>query len=104
MDTRTKRQQEAVAKWIKNGCRGTFEWCTGSGKTRAGLIAIKSFLQKNTNHKIVVIVPTEYLKVQWLKELLKYNLFKYVSVEIINSAITVNSKIDLLILDENCRV
>jgi len=104
MDTRTERQKSAVDKWIKSGCRGTFQWCTGSGKTRAGLMAIKSFLQRNTEAKIVVIVPSEHLKIQWLKELIKYNLFSYVSVEIINSAIMVTNKIDLLILDENCRV
>lgn len=98
--TRNERQKVAIEKWIKSGGRGTLQWCTGSGKTRAGLLAIKSFINKNTNKKVVVIVPTEYLRDQWLSELIKFNLYNYVSVEIINSAIKFNTSIDFLILDE----
>jgi len=98
--TRNERQKVAIEKWIKSGGRGTLQWCTGSGKTRAGLLAIKSFISKNTNKKVVVVVPTDYLKEQWLLELIKFNLDNYVSIEIINSAIKVNTSIDLLILDE----
>lgn len=102
--TRSERQKIAIEKWIKSGGRGTLQWCTGSGKTRAALIAIKSFVEKNVNKKIVVIVPTEYLKDQWLEELVKYNLHHYVSIEIINSAIKINTPIDFAILDEVHRI
>lgn len=63
-------------------------------------MAIKLFLTKNKDKTIVVVVPTEYLKVQWLQELSKHHLFHLVSVEIINSAIKKVSNIDFLILDE----
>lgn len=98
--TRDERQKIGVANWIKAGCRGTLQWCTGSGKTRAALIAIKSFISKNQGKKIVVIVPTEYLKTQWIIELDKYGLSLAVDVEIINSAIKVVEQVDFLILDE----
>jgi len=98
--TRSERQKLAIQKWIKAGCRGSLQWCTGSGKTRAAIIGIKAFLSKNLNKKIVVIVPTEYLKTQWLLELNKFDLLYEVTVEIINSAIKVNTPIDLLVLDE----
>lgn len=102
--TRDERQQYGVKKWIENGCRGTLQWCTGVGKTRAAIIAIKSFLTKNVDKKIVVIVPTEYLKLQWLNELSKFQLFNVVAVEIINSAIKQPSAVDFLILDEAHRM
>lgn len=101
---RTKRQELGVKYWIKEGCRGTLQWSTGVGKTRAALIAIKWFLSKNSDRVIVVVVPTEYLKIQWLTELSKYKLLNYVSVEIINSAIKVENNIDFLVLDECHRI
>lgn len=102
--TRDERQKLGVQKWIKSGCKGTLQWCTGSGKTRAAIIAIKSFLSKNFDTIIVVVVPTEYLKLQWLLELDRFGLSFNVSVEIINSAIKVRTPIDFLILDEVHRI
>jgi hypothetical protein len=64
------------------------------------MTAIKGFLTKNFDKKIVVIVPTEYLKIQWIQELSKYDLLQYVTVEIINSAIKIIAQIDFLILDK----
>jgi len=82
------------------GGRGTFVWATGVGKTRGAIMAIKSFLTKNKGKTIVVIVPTEVLKLQWIKELVKFELFFDVSIEIINSAVKKTDKIDFIILDE----
>ena len=101
---RTERQKLGVRKWINAGCRGTLQWSTGIGKTRAAIMAIKGFLTKNPNKIIKVIVPTEHLKIQWISELFKYKLNQYVSVEIINSAIKINDEIDFLILDECHRI
>jgi superfamily II DNA or RNA helicase len=101
---RTERQREGVQKWINAGCRGTLQWCTGVGKTRAALTAIKGFLTKNPNKKIVVVVPTEHLKIQWMQELNRYHLLSNVTVEIINSAIKTEKQIDFLILDECHRI
>lgn len=64
-------------------------------------MAIKGFLSKNFNKNIVVIVPSDYLKIQWMQELFKNNLLEKVSVEIINSAIKKTEKVDLIILDEH---
>ena len=68
------------------------------------MTAIKGFLTKNSNKQIVVVVPTEYLKIQWIQELSKYNLLQYVKIEIINSAIKISTHIDFLILDECHRI
>lgn len=101
---RTERQHLGIQKWVAAGCRGTLQWSTGVGKTRAALTAIKGFLTKNSNKIIVIVVPTEYLKIQWITELNKYGLLKYVKVEIINSAIKITDAIDFLILDEAHRI
>ncbi len=97
---RNERQDLGIKKWVKSGCRGTLVWATGVGKTRAGIKAMKLFLTKNKEKRILVIVPTEYLKIQWLQELAKYGLFYDVTVEIINSAVKLQEKIDFIILDE----
>lgn len=101
---RTQRQLLGITKWRDSGCRGTLQWCTGVGKTRAALTAIKGFLTKNTGKIVVVVVPTDHLKLQWISELNKYRLLEYVKVEIINSAVKVDSHVDFLILDECHRI
>lgn len=97
---RNERQDVGIRKWVNSGCRGTLVWATGVGKTRAGIKAIKLFMTKNKDKKILIIVPTENLKIQWLQELAKYGIFYDVVVEIINSAIKVKENIDFIILDE----
>lgn len=98
--TRDERQINAVSKWIKNGCRGTCVWSTGTGKTRLAIIALNSFLKANPGTNCKVIVPTEVLKNQWIVELSKYNLNNKVVVEIINSAIKTKEIVDCLVIDE----
>jgi len=100
---RSERQKLGLQKWVEAGCRATLQWCTGVGKTRAAIMAIKGFLAKNSGRIVVVIVPTENLKLQWIQELSKYG-FPQVYVEIINSAIKLDTAIDFLILDECHRI
>lgn len=103
--TRDERQNLAIKKWKENKYRGTFEFCTGFGKTYTAIKAIKLFLDKNPGRSILVVVPTEFLKQQWLQELVKNGLFMNVNVMIINSLIKVTSlKVDMLIIDEIHRV
>ena len=97
---RTTRQKLGVKRWIQSGCKGTLAYATGVGKSFTAIMAIQAFLTKNQDKTIVVVVPTEYLKIQWITELNKHQLLNYVSVEIINSAIKTNTLIDFLIFDE----
>ena len=55
-------KEEGIQKWISNKCRGTLQWATGVGKTRASMLAITKFLNKNPGKKVVIIVPSDYLK------------------------------------------
>ncbi len=101
--TRSERQEEGIQKWISNKCRGTLQWATGVGKTRASMLAITKFLNKNPGKKVVIIVPSDYLKEQWTKILLENGFFMNVDVKIINSAVKSNFEADLLIIDKFCR-
>lgn len=98
--TRDERQKIGILNWVKAQCRGTLVWATGVGKTLTGIKAIKLYLTKNKDKNIVVIVPTENLKIQWLQSLSKNGLYHEVKVEIINSAIKRNDLINLAVLDE----
>ena len=101
--TRSERQEEGIQKWISSKCRGTLQWATGVGKTRASILAITKFLGKNPGKKVVVIVPSDYLKEQWTKILIENGFFMNVDVKIINTAIKNTFDADLLIIDKFCR-
>lgn len=68
-DERSSRQEELIDIWIKHKCKGTLVCPTGFGKTRVGLLAIEKFQKKNPDKLIIVAVPSDPVKVQWLKEL-----------------------------------
>lgn len=99
---RDKRQEECVIKWVNSKCRGTLIAATGFGKTRVALMCIKRFLDKNPQASVIVIVPTQTLKEQWIGLLLT-NGFAFVEVMIVNSVVkddNVKYQCDLLIIDE----
>ncbi len=66
LDPRTPRdaQQDAIARWIAAGHRGTVVLPTGAGKTLVALIAIH-----RTGLAACVIVPTRALVSQWFTQL-----------------------------------
>ena len=98
--TRSERQEECIQKWVNAKCRGSLELATGFGKTKTALDAISKFLAKNPGRCILVSVPTDEIKRQWLKGLADRGLFMNVQVEIINSIIKHDWIIDMLVIDE----
>lgn len=101
MLSRTDRQKEGIKKWIKAGCKGTLVWSTGTGKTRAAVMAIWKILKAKPDARILISVPTEILQKQWMDDyILKYNLLKNCEVKIINSIIKTTWDVDLLVIDE----
>lgn len=98
--TRDERQEEARVKWIKNRCNGTFEFATGFGKTFTAIKCIKSVLNKYPNLKVLVIVPTDNLKEQWIQNLDYNGLTFSTDVQIVNTVIKHDWKADILVIDE----
>lgn len=97
--TRDERQTDVLKSWVKEGCIGTVIAATGFGKTRVGLRAIKWFQKNNPGCKVMVVVPTLYLKNQWIELLVSWNLNE-VEVWVINSVIVEDHKVDFLLIDE----
>ena len=98
--TRDERQEIARVKWIQSKCKGCWVFPTGVGKTYAAIKALKSVINKYPNIRFLIVVPTDNLKVQWQKYLDDNNLCFNGSIEIINSVVKHEWKVDILVLDE----
>lgn len=100
MISRTDRQKQSITKWIRSGGKATIEACTGFGKTRLSLMLITSLLKSNSKASVLIVVPTEFLKEQWVDQLIEWDLIDNCKVEIINTVIRSEWTCDLLIIDE----
>ena len=100
MITRDERQKECLKRWLQFNGLATIVAATGFGKTVVALKLISAFTKRNDNASIIVIVPTEILKNQWIDKLEEWDLLNNTRVEIINSAIKKQWTCDLLIIDE----
>lgn len=98
--TRDERQELARDKWIASKCRGTFVMPTGFGKTRSALGCIKTLWRKHPEVRILIVVPTDNLKVQWQGYIDSMGLTFNCTVEIINTVIKHNWEVDMLCIDE----
>lgn len=98
--TRTERQRLGIRKWIENKGHGVLCYSTGVGKTNTACMAVEAFIKKNPNFSVLIAVPTEVLKEQWIEQLVSRKLFHNCSVEIFNSVIKKDYDVDLFIIDE----
>lgn len=98
--TRDERQEESLRAWLNNKGKGCIEGCTGYGKTRIGLNAIEKVRTRYPQLSVIVVVPTDVLRTQWIKQLDKRGLGLNCKVVIINTASKQLDQCDLLILDE----
>ena len=97
---RTNRQKECIQNWLKSGARSTLVLPTGFGKTRIGLMIISSFVKRDPTFRVLIVVPTQVIKDQWLNLIIKNQLFTNCEVEIINTVIKKKWECDLMIQDE----
>lgn len=97
---RDERQDLGIEKWKKAGGRATMEYATGFGKTRVALKTIKRLVDKKPDCKVIVIVPTDYLKEQWMLQVTEWMLFDNCRVIVINTAVKMKIDCDLLVIDE----
>lgn len=98
--TRTERQKECIKKWLNNNGLGIAILPTGFGKTYMSIMLISLLIKKNPNVSVLVSVPTETIKKQWLKQIQQHHLENNCKVEIINTIIKHSCRVDLLIIDE----
>lgn len=98
--TRDERQAEAVQKWLASKGHGTLEMCTGFGKSRTAFLIVERLLSKYPAMDILVVVPTEILKNQWIALIDGKGLSLNMRVSIINTVSKNGDQCDLLIIDE----
>lgn len=96
---RTERQKLSLRKWVAAGGRNSIVAATGVGKTRIALMCIQSLLKQDPCASVLVVVPTQVLKQQWQQQLAEWGLYTVI-VEIINTVITQEWTVDLLVIDE----
>ena len=99
-------QRAGLNKWFQSGCKGTFEYATGVGKTRIGVLAASHFAAKNNNLKVIILTPTETIRDNaWAEEFQKWGELKVfnnnVETVCIQSAYKYSDQhYDLVIVDE----
>ena len=71
-----------------------------SGKTKLGLDLCEAFVKRNEDCSILIVVPTQFLKDQWIDKLEERGLLDNARVEIINTVVKKEWICDLLIQDE----
>ena len=97
---RTARQKLGISRWIKCGGNGVLNWSTGVGKSYATVLLIRSLHKRNQNLKVLIGVPTEVLKDQWIRICAKEGLFTVCKVEIFNTIVKHFYDVDLFVVDE----
>ena len=102
--TRDERQDEAVKKWIQNKGKATVVAATGVGKTRIAIKCIHKVREKYPNLSVLVLVPTELLKNQWISELYSWDLAFNTDVQVMMGASKRLATCDMLIIDEAHRI
>lgn len=97
---RTERQKLCMKRWLQSGGKGSVVACTGFGKTRLALDLADAFISKNPQAQLLVVVPTQVLKDQWITQIDERGLGLNICVEVINTVIKYDWTVDMLILDE----
>lgn len=99
-DSRTEKQNQLVQEWVNNKLKGTIVSPTGFGKTRVGILAITRFLNKNKNRNVIIVVPSDAIKQQWIEELASWDLLENCSVKTMYDTSRNSYNCDLLVIDE----
>lgn len=102
------RQLEIFDNFRKLKGKAFVEACTRFGKTMIAIIAIKRMNLSNPNYRTIVVVPTDHLFNDWVKEDGHINTFnlKNVDIYVINSYVLTDRQwsCNLLVIDEVHRV
>jgi DNA or RNA helicases of superfamily II len=72
-------QIDAYDAWIKNNRNGIFAMATGSGKTVTALDCVLKQYREKGFYKVIIVVPTRALALQWEDEVKHFNFQNVVS-------------------------
>lgn len=102
--TRDERQEECVKKWLQSKGHASIVAATGVGKTHIAIKCIQRIRSKYPETSVLILVPTELLKNQWIKELDKWGLSINTEVRVMMGASKKEYQCDMLIIDEAHRI
>lgn len=96
------RQKLGFKKWQQAGCRGTFEWVTGMGKTFTGILVAKWFIQNvDSDFTIAVVTPSDILRTDWHNYAVEHKIRdNFIAIDTVHNLVKKDMHVDLLILDE----
>lgn len=72
---------------MEAGGSATVVASTGFGKTHVGLLAAELLIKKKPDAQVLISVPTEILKDQWMEKIIQKNLFSNCRIMVINSIV-----------------
>lgn len=72
-------QIEAFNAWKNNSYQGIFAMATGSGKTVTALNCVLKKYQSDGYYKVIIVVPTQALALQWEQETKNFNFQNIIS-------------------------
>jgi superfamily II DNA or RNA helicase len=73
-------QTQAYHNWLANGKKGVFAMATGTGKTITSLNCLLEEYKETKFYQALILVPTNDLQKQWIKEVGKFNINQNVIV------------------------
>lgn len=97
---RDERQAICIEKWKAAKGKGIMLLPTGFGKTRTAIKICEKFFKIRPEIKIVVVVPSDNLKKQWLKQIVDAGLHHNTVIDTVHTLVKRDSSCNLLILDE----
>ncbi|MEX1013568.1 MAG: DEAD/DEAH box helicase family protein, partial [Candidatus Paceibacterota bacterium] len=77
-------QQKAYENWKSNDFQGIFAMATGTGKTITALNCLLEVFKTFGLYQALILVPTNDLQIQWVKEIEKFNIHSIINVGIDN--------------------
>jgi superfamily II DNA or RNA helicase len=73
-------QTKAYENWKLNNFQGVFAMATGTGKTITSLNCLLEVYKTSGLYQVLILVPTNDLQTQWIKEVEKFNIHAVITV------------------------
>lgn len=98
---RDDRQELCIKKWKEAKGRGIMLLATGFGKTYTALKICDRLVKQQSKTKILVIVPSDNLRKQWLKNVVQFGLHFNITIDTVHSLVLKpDERYDFIIADE----
>lgn len=98
--SKTLRQEESIQKWRNAKGIGTLLLCPRFGKTRIGVTIVNRAITNNSNIKILILTPSDYITRLWKSQFNEDLDICIYSIDYYTKNFDKNRVFDLVIVDE----